>query len=121
MLRGLRIFLVEDEGPVAMLIEDMLDELGCRVVASAASVAEALSYVAQDEFDLALLDINVAGERIDPVVAVLQSRGIPIIFASGYGTAGLQRDWQDVPILQKPFRLQQLKELLSANRSAGPV
>jgi CheY-like chemotaxis protein len=110
---------VEDEGPVAMLIEDMLDELGCRVVASAASVAEALSHVAQDEFDVALLDINVAGERIDPVAAALQSQGIPIIFASGYGTAGLQQDWEDFPILQKPFRLQQLKELLSASQAPG--
>lgn len=118
-LQGLRIFIVEDEAPVAMLIEDMLEDLGCHVVASAASVAEALDLADRGGFDFALLDINVNGERIDPVVLALQSRQIPFLFASGYGTAGLRDGWQTFPIVQKPFRLDALRDAILAASGRG--
>ena len=97
-LNGLRVFVVEDEGPVAMLLEAMLDDLGCAVVASAASVPEALDLVGRGGFDVALLDVNLAGEKVFPVADELRRLGAPFIFTSGYGAGGLRPDLADVPI-----------------------
>ena len=114
-LGGLRVFVVEDEGPVAMLLEGMLDDLGCTVVFSAASVAEALDLLKRGGFDLALLDVNLAGEKVYPVADELRRLGTPFVFSSGYGASGLRPDLADVPILQKPYRLGDLAAALAAS------
>lgn len=108
-LAGLRVLVVEDEGPVAMLVEDMLDDLGCVVAGSAARVSEALEMVQRGGFDFALLDMNLAGESVDPVVEALSSRGVPFAFASGYGKLGAPDHLRARPILQKPFRIRDLE------------
>jgi CheY-like chemotaxis protein len=118
-LHGLRIFVVEDEAPVAMLIEDMLEDLGCLIAASAASISQALDCVAQGGFDFGLLDINVNGERIDPVALALQSRHVPFLFASGYGAAGLRDEWRSFPVVQKPFRSDVLRDAILAALEEG--
>jgi CheY-like chemotaxis protein len=115
VLAGLRVLVVEDEGLVAMLVETMLDDLGCAVVLSAASVREALELVSRGGFDVALLDVNLAGEKVFPVADELRRLGVPFAFASGYGADGLRPDLQDVPIIQKPFQLDHLKAALSAS------
>ena len=97
-----------------MLIEDMLEDFGCHIVASAASIAEALDLAALGGFDFALLDINVNGERIDAVVLALQSAQIPFLFASGYGVVGLRDDWRSFPVVQKPFRSDELRNAILA-------
>jgi CheY-like chemotaxis protein len=114
-LSGLRVFVVEDEGPVAMLLEAMLDDLGCAVVLSAASVAEALDLLTRGGFDLALLDVNLAGEKVFPVADELRRLGTPFVFSSGYGASGLRPDLSDVPIIQKPYRLGDLAAGLAAS------
>lgn len=111
-LEGLRVLLVEDEGPVAMLLEDMLQDLGCSVAASAASVPEALRAISQNDFEFALLDVNLAGVKVDPVAEELARRGTPFAFASGYGKAGLRQDLQERPVVQKPFRLDELRQTI---------
>ena len=83
-LAGLRAFVVEDEALVLMTLEDMLADLGCQVVASARHVEEALLLARETAVDVALLDVNVAGVRIDPVAELLAARGIPIVFVTGY-------------------------------------
>jgi CheY-like chemotaxis protein len=115
VLASLRVLVVEDEGPVAMLVEAMLDDLGCTVVLSAASVREALDLVSRGGFDVALLDVNLAGEKVFPVADELRRLGVPFTFASGYGVDGLRQDLKDVPIIQKPFRLGDLEGALSAS------
>lgn len=110
---GLRVLVVEDEGPVALLIEDMLEDLGCIIAGSAANVGEALRLVGWGGFDLALLDLNLAGERSDPVAEALESRGVPFAFASGYGAPGVDARWRSVPVLQKPFSIAELAGVLS--------
>jgi CheY-like chemotaxis protein len=113
-LAGLRVFVVEDEGPVAMLVEAMLDDLGCALVQSAASIAEALEIVGRGGFDVALLDVNLAGEKVWPVADELRRLGAAFIFTSGYGPGGLRPDFADVPIIQKPYRLGDLEAALAA-------
>jgi CheY-like chemotaxis protein len=112
-LTGLRVFIVEDESLVALLVEAMLEDLGCTVVLSAASVDEALDLVGSGGFDVALLDVNLAGEKVFPVADELRRLGVPFAFASGYGAAGLRSDLMDVPIIQKPFRLGDLEAALA--------
>jgi len=102
-LEGVRVFFVEDEALVAMLIEDYLRELGCVVAASARRVPSALKKLDETTFDVALLDINVAGENVGPVAEELARRNIPFVFASGYGGHALNERFADRPILTKPF------------------
>lgn len=105
MLSGKRVLLVEDEALVAMLVEDMLADEGCVVAATASRLTEALS-MAKDaslEFDFAILDVNLAGEPAFPVAEILAARGVPFVFATGYGAGGLPEAWKGRPTLQKPF------------------
>ncbi|HYZ48051.1 MAG TPA: response regulator [Sphingomonas sp.] len=111
-LRGLRILVVEDEGPVAMLIEDMLEDMGCTVAGSAASVGEALELIGRGGFDFALLDVNLAGEKVDPAAELLMRRGVPFAFATGYGAGGISQELRDRPVVQKPFSARELAALV---------
>ena len=88
-LHGLRVLIVEDETLVAMLIEEYLLELGCEVAFSASRVAKAMRGLQTCGIDVAVLDVNVAGESISQLVETLVQRGIPFLFASGYGPRGI--------------------------------
>lgn len=103
-LKGRRILVVEDESLVAMLLETILDDLGCETVGPVASVAEALNVIAaRDDIDGGLLDVNVAGVEIFPVAEALEARGLPFVFSTGYGEGGLPEIWRGRITLQKPF------------------
>lgn len=113
-LAELRVLVVEDETVIALLIEDMLDELGCRLAASLGTLEEALAVAGSIAADVALLDVNLAGEVIFPVAERLQARGVAVVFATGYGSAGLPAPWRGHPVLAKPFALDELREALAA-------
>jgi len=106
-LAGMRVLLVEDEMMLAMMAEDTLTELGCSVV-SASRVAKALALAKDEVFDVALLDVNVAGEEVYPVAAALVVRGVPFVFATGYGQRGLRQDYRSRRALEKPYRLEDI-------------
>lgn len=101
-LNGLRVFVVEDEAAITMLLEDMLLEFGCEIVGPASRVDSACEIARVDAIDLAILDVNIAGQTIAPVVDALAARSIPIIFSTGYGD-GLHESLRGRPILEKPF------------------
>lgn len=107
-LEGARVLVVEDEALVGLLLEDMLTEMGCQVIGMAWRVPQALDMAETVDADVALLDVNVAGVRIDPVAEVLQRRNIPFVFATGYGIAGLPDHLKDHPVLTKPVRQDEL-------------
>lgn len=111
---GLRILVAEDEALVAMLIEDMLTDMGAVVIGPAANLDEALALAGRETPDLALLDVNLAGKPIFPVADLLRARGVPFIFASGYGEAGIVEEHRGAAVLQKPFRESDLAQVLSA-------
>ena len=83
------VFLVEDEALIRMMVAGMVEELGHRVVAAAGSIKEANALAQSAQFDVAILDINIAGQTIFPIAEILKIRNLPFIFASGYGTTGL--------------------------------
>jgi CheY-like chemotaxis protein len=107
-----RVFVVEDEGMIAMLLEDYLEEIGYLVAATAATLDEALAKAAVVEADIAILDINLAGRSSFEVADLLAHRGMPFVFATGYGAAAAA--WtKKAPILTKPFALFELAEVLA--------
>lgn len=113
-LPPLRVLVVEDELFVFWMVEDMLQDLGCTVGGSAASVKAALLALETDDFDLALLDVNVAGEKVFPVAEALISRAIPFAFTTGYGIDGVREDLRAHPVLAKPFAVEDLERTIFA-------
>lgn len=116
-----RILLIEDESMVSMLIEDALVDMGCVVVAQASRLEEGLTKARALAFDAAILDVNLAGERSFGIAEVLRGRGLPFVFATGYGCTSIPEPLRNVPILQKPFSSAELRRaLLAALRGAPP-
>ncbi|MEY9593613.1 CheY-like chemotaxis protein [Bradyrhizobium yuanmingense] len=112
MASGRSVLLVEDEVLIRMMISDMLDELGHKVVAETGSIDEALRLVANTDLDLAILDVSLAGEQVTPVADLLVARNLPFFFASGYGSNGLPDGYQHHAALQKPFQIELLAETI---------
>jgi CheY-like chemotaxis protein len=110
----LRVLVVEDEMLVAMNIEDMLLDLGHEVVGLASRLESALAMAREGGFDLAMLDVNLAGQPSFPVADVLREAGVPFLFATGYGIQGIAEPYRSAPVLQKPFRARDLQEALQA-------
>jgi CheY-like chemotaxis protein len=115
-----RVLLVEDEALVAMLIEDQLVDLGFEIVGPAATALQAIELCEKERIDGAVLDINLGGgQRSDPVAELLMDRGIPFVFVTGYGQAGVDARFEDAAVLQKPFTLAELAAVISDR--FGPV
>lgn len=108
-----RVLVVEDEWLVATLLEDMLAELGHEVVATAATVDDALAAVEGKPFDLVLLDMNLNGKSARGVADRLAERGIPFACTTGYGRTDLDERLRGRPILQKPFELKDLEAVIA--------
>jgi CheY-like chemotaxis protein len=110
-LRGTRVLVVEDEPLLSMTLQDMLDELECEVVGTAARLEPALSLASELAFDIAVLDINLGGRRIDPVAEAIAARALPFIFVTGYGQEGVPRHLA-VPVVEKPYETGDLQRAL---------
>jgi CheY-like chemotaxis protein len=120
-LSGMRILLVEDDGIIAILLKSMLASLRCDVIGLAVRVPDALKKVGTLSFDLALLDVNLAGTLSYPVAGALQTRGIPFIFTTSYGRSALPPEMATAPVLSKPFNLPQLSAALMAIKPEKPA
>lgn len=114
-----RILIVEDEFLVALHLEDLLTAMGHQVVGPARRVTEALDLARASEIDFAVLDINLAGSRSFPVADVLRARGIPFVFATGYGTDGLIDGYRHETALRKPYAAGELADAIA--RAIPPI
>lgn len=117
-LSGRRILVVEDSPVVGPFTVDVLADLGCEVVGPAPTMAAARRLIEDGEFDAALMDIHIRGERVFPLCDLLDARNIPFVFTSGYADWHMPAKWNERPRLHKPYTLDQvggvLSELLSA-------
>jgi CheY-like chemotaxis protein len=112
-LFGLQVFVVEDEALVLMMLEDMLAEFGCIVAGVAATVTQAMTQVrANTGIDAAILDVNLGGEKIFPVADALVKRHVPVVFSTGFGSAGLIQRYPCASLLHKPYAAEALAEVL---------
>jgi CheY-like chemotaxis protein len=107
------VLVVEDELMIRMLLEDMLTDSGYEVVASAGRLAEAVHMAREADVDMAILDVNLDGQSTGPVADILEQRGVPFVFATGYAERGLPERHRDRPALQKPFQQDNLDRVLA--------
>jgi DNA-binding NtrC family response regulator len=120
-LKGKRILVVEDEALIAVMVEDMLVEMGGEVVGPAATVDDALEMARDEMLDAAVLDVNVRGRRIDPVAEALMARGVPVLFATGYGEVRLASG-AAVTVIDKPYTQDKLSRgIAAAMQAADPL
>lgn len=112
MASPLRILIVEDEMTIALFIEDMVIELGHEVAGLAMRLAPALELAGDAPLDFAILDVNLAGSLSFPVAEVLEARGVPFVFATGYGSSRVDPRFAAYPVINKPFDIAALRGVL---------
>jgi DNA-binding response OmpR family regulator len=112
-IQGLRAIVVEDDPLICLLLEDMLADLGCKVVGTACDFKRATE-LAQcvESVDIAILDVNLGGQLVFPVADILSRRGIALLFATGMGAGGLPADWQAHRSISKPMTMASLADAL---------
>jgi len=117
--------VVEDSFLLLMALEIMFDDLGWIIVGTAARKSEALALAASEEFDAALLDVNLDGEMSWDVAVLLRERGIPFVFSTGYDISNtLPPQLVGSPIIGKPFLTSevelQLRKAIIDSRNGVP-
>lgn len=126
---GLRILVVEDEFLVALALQDMLTDFGCTVVGPHSTIEEASAAAETEPLDGALLDIDIRGQPIDPVVERLTRRGIPLVLCSGHaerpGEDGPGARHAGLPRIVKPYGPEAVRQAMEAAfpaaRQGGPA
>lgn len=112
-LDDLRVFVVEDEALVAMNLEMILEDLGCRVVGPAMRFDRALAMLDDGlKPDAAILDVNIGGREVFPVADRLHELGVPLVFATGYDSSGFPGKWRENPALRKPYTMEDVERAL---------
>ena len=106
--------MIEDSPVVGPFTVDMLGELGCEVLGPAPNMASARELMEAGGFDGALVDIHIRGERVFPLCDMLEAKGVPFVFTSGYADWQMPEKWQERPRLQKPYTLDQVEQALGA-------
>ena len=113
-LVGKRFLMVEDEFLVSMLVESIVSDLGATVVGPYSRLADGLAAARTENFDGAILDLNLRGEAAEPLADLLMGRGVPFLFVTGYQREGIDRRYASIPVLQKPIDAEALKRILSS-------
>ena len=113
-MQGKRILIIEDSPVVAPFTADVVEELGATVVGPAPNIASARQLIEEEQFDAALMDIHIRGERAFYLCDLLEAKGVPFVLTSGYADWQIPEKWQDRPRLQKPYTLQQVEGALNA-------
>ena len=120
-LAGLRILIVEDEFLLAMELEMLLQQRGCMVLGPVSSVGQALTMLDGEQPDIALLDVNLKGERATPVAAALRALGVPFILITGYSVMQLSEpELRAAPRIDKPVNCRALKRAVASTLSVTP-
>ncbi|MFZ5668422.1 MAG: HWE histidine kinase domain-containing protein [Pseudomonadota bacterium] len=109
-VEGLRILIVEDAVLLAMELEAGLVEAGATIAGSAAELGEAMDMVDRP-IDAAVLDANLNGESVTPLAETLRAKGVPFVFATGYGERGAPEGF-DAPVVRKPYNINQIVRAL---------
>lgn len=112
-IAGTRVFIVEDEPLVGLMLEEMLGELGVAVSAIATKLEEALLLAEGCDFNAAVLDVNLSGAKSYPVADKLRARGIPFAFATGYGSSILTGNYRHDRLIHKPYSAKDIECLIT--------
>jgi CheY-like chemotaxis protein len=112
------VFIVEDEPSLMFVLEESLKSLGHAVGEKAEYLPEALQRAQSEDFDVAMLDVNLHGQDSFPVADVLVERGIPFVFTTGFEARTLPERFKHTPVMEKPFRLKDIRRVISELRPA---
>ena len=114
------ILIVEDEPLIAMMLEDFLDSLGHRVVATAETCSEAIARIDEGGIDVAIVDVHLkAGEHVWPVADRLADAGVPFILATGGHIEPPPERHADAPVLAKPYTIDAINPALAKALNGG--
>src|SRR5690242_9714898 len=113
-LGGRRILVIEDSPVVGPFTADILQDLGCEVVGPAPNIAMARELIEGEDFDAALVDIHIRGERVFGLCDMLDAKHVPFILTSGYADWQMPDKLRDCPRLQKPYTIGQVRDALEA-------
>jgi CheY-like chemotaxis protein len=108
-----RVLLVEDEALVAMMIQDSLVEFGFQVIGPISTASGALAAAREKHFDAAVLDINLGDGLVYTVAEILEKRGVPFVFVTGYDADSVDVRFSGVPLLQKPIERDMLQKIFA--------
>ena len=108
------ILIVEDEPLIAMMLEDFILSLGHEVSGSCDSVSSALREIEANEFDLAILDVNLKGESVWPVATALRQRGTPFVLATGGHVDPPPAEFASAPMIEKPYTIDRVTPIIEA-------
>ena len=103
-----RVLIVEDSPVIAVDAEQRLQDDGWFVVGPAYDMDQAIDLAKREQIDVAVLDLNIRGEKSFAAMQVLRERNIPFVITSGYADWSMPEEWRDRPRLQKPYKLGQL-------------
>jgi CheY-like chemotaxis protein len=109
----LRVLVVEDEVAIALMIEDAVESLGHTVARTATNIKDAMAAAISGDFDVALLDLNLNGQKAHALPVTLAARGKPFGFITGYGDVGVLSPFADAPLIAKPFRVKDIGDMLA--------
>ena len=97
---------------VAPFTADVLEDIGYDVVGPAPNMAMARELIEAADLDAAMMDVHIRGERVFPLCEVLEAKGVPFVLTSGYADWSMPEQWQDRPRLQKPYTLDEVRDVL---------
>ena len=113
-----RVLLVEDEALVAIMIQESLSEFGFAVVGPVSTTSEAVAAAKDEDFDAAVLDINLGDGLVYTVAEILSGRGVPFVFVTGYDADSVDSRFSKTPVLQKPIEREMLQKIFVTNGDA---
>ena len=116
-MKSLKVLVVEDEALIAMLVEQAVEDNGDTVAATASDIQGAMHFAATLDFDVALLDLNLHGQKAHAIPAVVRARRKPFAFVTGYGDAGVLATFAEAPVVTKPFRASDITDALALLRA----
>ena len=118
-LAGRRVLVIEDSPVVGPFTADLLAELGCEAVGPAPNMATARELIEGEQFDAAILDLHIRGERVFPLCEALDAKGVPFVLTSGYAAWDLPDKWVDRPRLLKPYTIADVERALAGLFKSG--
>lgn len=121
-LNGRRVLVVEDEFMVGIAICRELESFGATIAGFCADVGNSLSCIdAASAIDLAIVDLNLGGDRSAPVVDALLDRGVPVILCTGYEASSVEDRFRSLPRCEKPFTRNAMVRQLKSLPTLGPI
>lgn len=110
-ITGNNVLIVEDETLLALMLEDLLLDIGHHVV-HAGSLPDAMEAVEREHFDAAILDINIAGRDVFPVASRLRELHTPFVFASAHDAGRIGSEFSQEQLISKPYTIGQVQQSL---------